>query len=179
MVPVCALVFASLCISQGDLEITDTWSMIVMKDHGFSTEAVKRRGVEIDAMESDEYVFANGLFLDRACADSWCVSYIRHCKTTSCKFEVGSSVRENALRGEVILGANFEIRARTQAQLRSIMKTLVIALADRDGAPHAYMPLTRLDRESTPKAGGQCSRIVWFEGCDRPSRPGLPRPEHL
>ncbi len=179
MLPVCALVFASLCIRPGDLEITNTWSMVVVKDHGFSADAVKRRGVEIEAMESDNYNITNGLFLDRACADGWCLNYTRHCAPTSCKFEVTSPFRQDGLRGEAAIGTNFTIHARNKAQLRSFMKTLVVALADGDDAPHAYMPLTRLGRESNPAPQPHCSPVVWYEGCPRPRLPMMKRPDHV
>lgn len=178
MHPVCALVFASLCISQHDLEITSTFSMVVMKNHGFSPEAVKRRGVEIDAMESDSFHGVNGLFMDRACSEGGCLNYTRHCEETVCKFEVTAPpFRETGLRGDAAIGTSFEIHARTRAQLHAFMKTLIVALGDSFRKPVGYMPLERLSGGEKPLF--RCSSVVWYQGCSRPRLPMKPRPDRV
>lgn len=177
MHPICALVFASLCISQHDLEITSTFSMVVMKDHGFSQESVKRRGVEIDAMESDSFHDVNPLFMDHACGNGWCLNYTRQCKETACKFEVTGPYQENAVRGATGIGTSFEIHARTKSQLQHFMNTLTVALADRGATPHAYLPLSRLNGGQRPLF--RCSHVVWYEGCYRPRLPVKPRPDRV
>jgi len=177
MHPICALVVASLCISQHDLEITKMSSMVVTKDHGFSQEAVKRRGVEIDALESDSFKIVNGLFMDRACSDGWCLNYRRNCEPTVCKFEITTPFRKDSLRGEGLMADSFEIHARTNAQLRQFMDRLVIALGGRGALPHAYLPLSRLSDGGKPLFN--CSAVVWYEGCSRPRLPIRPRPDRV
>ncbi|HEY8699008.1 MAG TPA: hypothetical protein VIM02_15475 [Rhizomicrobium sp.] len=178
MNPACALIFASLCISQHNLEITNTFSMVVMKDHGFNPEAVKRRGLEIEAMESDSIETANSLFLNRACGHGWCLYYRRKCQPTSCRFEVSDSVREDAVRGPVDFATNFEIHARTKARLQRFMKSLIVTLGERGQTPVAFISLSRLDRETRARAFS-CSASVWYEGCPRPRFPMMKRPARV
>jgi hypothetical protein len=177
MHPVCALVFAGLCLSRHDLEITSTFSMIVMKDHGFSQEAVRRRGVEIDAMESDSIEVVDGLFMDRVCSNGWCLNYWRDCQETVCKFGVTDAFREAAPGREAVLAMSFEVHARTRSLLRGFMNTLWVVLSDESRSPMAYVPLSRL-------SGGHkrlfyCSPVVWYEGCSRPTRPLMKRPDRV
>lgn len=177
MLTVCALILASLCIPQDYVPVTKLEGQVVQIHPTFDPAVSRRRGIEIDAIEGDNGNIAGSLFLDRACADGLCVYYERHCDNARrfCRFDISPPAKDNA-RGSTIFFDAIEIRARDRALMARTIAALDVAL--RDGTTMDLLPLAALDHE-THGSRGRCSRVVWFEGCDRPTMPGLPRPAQL
>jgi len=178
MIAVCALVFASVCIPQSDLAVTMTGSMYDRTNPTFDQTTADRRGMTIGIFESDQINLTNSLFIDRACAQGWCIHYKRHCDAAmrDCDFTFDAPMRE-ADYGAAGLRLSIKIHARSKQIMIRTMRGLSIALGGEPAV--AYLPLIRLDREEASGSEGHCSRVVWFEGCDRPPLPGLPRPARL
>jgi len=177
MTPVCAFVFASLCVPQAYAPVTKTWAMYTTPPHGFDVTAVHRRGIEIDVSESDSFQMVLPVAVDRACLQGWCTYYQRHCSASECTYEISNPTKPDSVG--VALNIEIDIRGRSKEILRKTVHDLSLAMGTYDARPAGYLPLASFDREARSDHIIGCSRSVWFEGCERPRFPQAGRPAHL
>jgi hypothetical protein len=191
MFHLCAVIIASLCVPQKYIAVSQFFSMYTRVDADghplkdlFDPAEVKRTGIEIHAIESDNIRDASPLGFDRICAKAWCVYYRKHCKdkglTCSYVYSVGHTA--NAMqewRQGLAISQDMEIRAPSKSAMAKLQRELHFIVHFQSEKDFVSVPLSTLDHES-PDVGHlrYCMRSIWVQGCPRPERPQFRDREH-
>jgi hypothetical protein len=190
MPPLCALILAYICVPQEYVPVSQLSSMIVETDAAgkpvlrFNPAIARRRGIEIDAWDSDDIHEVSPALMNKACSGGWCIYYRKHCdaELRNCQYVESDPVPADFTRTfdkAVASSKGFEIHARSRAIYRETENTLRLVLHTGDDGRSAYLPLTKLTQLSDSINVTNCMRSVWMQGCGPPPFPRLPRPTRL
>lgn len=163
MIPVCAVLFASICVSQTYAPATKLWAMFTTQNHFVQKEA-DRLGAQISIDASDELETVAPASMNRVCAEHRCVYYRRHCET-SIKCTYACSVASDSIN-ELTLTESLEIRAQSRAAMLRTQENVWIELAEHGRG--RSLQLSSLDQESVSTEPVHCSASIWIQGCRPP-----------
>jgi hypothetical protein len=171
MSPVCAIVFASICVSPPYATATKTWSMVNTPNHFVAGDA-RRKGIEIEIGSSDELTSVAAASMNRICRRDWCVYYRRHCDVglLSCSWAYSVEAPDT---GEILLANSMDIHARSRATMTQAKTHLWVIQQSQDQQPTGFIPLTELDQSSPSTKALFCSSRIRIQGCKPPRRPVL------
>lgn len=143
MIAICAVLFASICVSPTYAPATKLWAMFTTQNHFVQKEA-DRLGAQISIDASDEFETVAPATMNRVCPAQRCIYYRRHCET-AIKCSYAYSVASISV-GELTLSESLEIRAKSGTAMQRAQENIWIELAEGDRGRH--LPLGFLDQES-------------------------------
>ena len=174
MTPICAVLFAGICVSPTYAPATTKQAMFV-SHQTYQAKKAESLGVEILIDSSDELIPTASATMNKLCRLHSCVLYRRHCdkKIFSCSF-VYSGASDD--KGYFYRTTSLDIRANSKASLSRALENVWVVLGA--GREKFYISIARLDAESSTTSPLDCSNDTWIQGCQPSRRFRAIRPSH-